>query len=82
MNDTSMMPNRKPSNHLERYSESDLPTSRGTFRIIVFKDKRNGHEHVAMVHGEPKAQDVLGAKLRAIGMEDVRAPGPGDSIEV
>jgi metallo-beta-lactamase family protein len=39
-------------------------------------------KHVAMVHGEPKAQDVLGAKLRAIGMEDVRAPGPGDSIEV
>jgi hypothetical protein len=25
---------------------------------------------------------VLGAKLRAIGMDDVRAPGPGDSIEV
>jgi metallo-beta-lactamase family protein len=39
-------------------------------------------KHIAMVHGEPKAQDVLGAKLRAIGMDDVRAPGPGDSIEV
>ena len=39
-------------------------------------------KHIAMVHGEPKAQDVLGAKLRGIGVDDVRAPGPGDSIEV
>ena len=39
-------------------------------------------KHVAMVHGEPKAQEVLGAKLRAIGIDDVHAPGPGESIEV
>jgi metallo-beta-lactamase family protein len=39
-------------------------------------------KHVAMVHGEPKAQEVLGAKLRAIGIDDVHAPGPGDSMEV
>ena len=39
-------------------------------------------KHVAMVHGEPKAQEVLGAKLRAIGIDDVHAPGPGQSIEV
>jgi metallo-beta-lactamase family protein len=38
--------------------------------------------HIAMVHGEPKAQQVLGEKLRAIGVDDVHAPGPGESIEV
>jgi metallo-beta-lactamase family protein len=39
-------------------------------------------KHIAMVHGEPKAQEVLGAKLRGIGIDDVHAPGPGQSIEV
>ncbi len=39
-------------------------------------------KHVAMVHGEPKAQEVLGTKLRAAGIDDVHAPGPGESIEV
>jgi hypothetical protein len=35
-----------------------------------------------MVHGEPKAQEVLGAKLRGAGIDDVHARGTGDSIEV
>ena len=39
-------------------------------------------QHIAMVHGEPKAQEVLRAKLRGVGFDDVHAPGPGDSIEV
>jgi metallo-beta-lactamase family protein len=37
---------------------------------------------IAMVHGEPKAQEVLGGKLRASGIDSVHAPGPGESIEV
>lgn len=53
MNATAqMLPSKKLSNFLERYSESDLPTARGLFRIIVFRDRRNGKEHVAMVKGE------------------------------
>jgi metallo-beta-lactamase family protein len=38
--------------------------------------------HVAMVHGEPQAQDVLGQKLRSAGLENVYAPATGTSIEV
>ena len=60
-----MMPNKKPSNHLERYSEADLPTSRATFRIIVFRDKRNGSEHVAMVHGEVKSRDGVPVRIHS-----------------
>ncbi len=52
MNDTRMLPTKKPSSHLERYSEANLPTARGTFKIIVFRDKRNDREHVAMVRGD------------------------------
>lgn len=45
--------------------------------------KARGHlKKVAMVHGEPKAQDVLGAKLRDSGFDDVHAPAPGESLEV
>jgi GTP cyclohydrolase II len=65
MNDTSVLPHRKPSSHLERYSESELMTARGVFRIIVFRDKRNGHEHVAMVRGEVKGLDGVLVRIHS-----------------
>jgi len=36
--------------------------------------------HVALVHGEKKAQDVLAQKLTALGFPDVRSPAQGDII--
>ncbi len=48
----SVLPVRKPSNFLERYSEAPLPTERGDFNLVVFRDKRDGREHVAMVKGD------------------------------
>ena len=36
----------------ERFSESDLPTEHGTFRIFVFRDATTKEEHVALVRGE------------------------------
>ncbi|MBS1149368.1 MAG: ribA [Myxococcaceae bacterium] len=65
MNDTSMLPTRKHSFHLERYSESDLPTERGTFRIIVFRDKRNDREHVAMVRGAVSGHDGVPVRIHS-----------------
>jgi GTP cyclohydrolase II len=55
MSDTSntqLLPTRKPGHLLERYSEANLPTSRGAFKVIVFREKKNGREHVAMVRGD------------------------------
>jgi GTP cyclohydrolase II len=51
MTDPEMLPTRKHTHFLERYSESDLPTERGLFRIVIFRDRRNGKEHVALVKG-------------------------------
>lgn len=47
-----VLPARKPNHLLERYSEAEIPTSRGVFRTIVFREKKTGIEHVAMVRGE------------------------------
>ena len=62
MSEAKVLPTRKLSSFLERYSESQLPTERGLFRIVVFRDKRNGKEHVAMVKGE--VQGLEGVPVR------------------
>ena len=59
---TQLLPSRKLTHHLERFSESDLPTHRGLFRIVVFRDRRDGKEHVAMVRGD--VRDVEGVPVR------------------
>ncbi|NUT51869.1 MAG: GTP cyclohydrolase II [Saccharothrix sp.] len=38
-------------------AESELVTRRGTFRAVAFRAA--GHEHLALVHGEPGREDVL-----------------------
>ena len=40
---------------LELYAEAPLPTDRGTFRSIIFRDRRTGAEHVALVMGDLSA---------------------------
>jgi GTP cyclohydrolase II len=60
---TSLLPTRKHSTFLELYSESPLPTERGLFRIVVFRDRRNGREHVAMVKGDVAGKE--GVPVRA-----------------
>jgi GTP cyclohydrolase II len=47
---------RRESDLLELYAEAPLPTHRGLFKTVVFREKRSGAEHVAMVLG-----DVTGA---------------------
>ena len=37
---------------LEMYAESPLPTARGLFRVVIFRDRERGDEHVAMVMGD------------------------------
>lgn len=46
----------------ERYSEANVPTEYGTFRVVVYREHRSGgvlEEHVAMVMGDVRGQDVL-----------------------
>ncbi|HYG67293.1 MAG TPA: GTP cyclohydrolase II [Anaeromyxobacteraceae bacterium] len=37
---------------VELYAEAPLPTHRGLFRTVVFRDTKSGAEHVAMVLGD------------------------------
>lgn len=55
MSDTrppQVLPSRKPTQNLERFSEADIPTERGMMKTVVFRDRRNGREHVALVVGQ------------------------------
>ncbi|HET9552834.1 MAG TPA: GTP cyclohydrolase II [Anaeromyxobacteraceae bacterium] len=44
---------------VEVYSEAPLPTERGLFRMVVFRDRRTGAEHAAMVMGDVAGHAVL-----------------------
>jgi len=57
-----VLPTRKSAALLEKFSEADVPTGRGVLRTVVFREKRNGREHVALVVG--KVQDLEGVPVR------------------
>ncbi|HVW43864.1 MAG TPA: GTP cyclohydrolase II [Amycolatopsis sp.] len=40
-------------------AESNLSTHRGTFRSVAFRDEPGGPEHMALVHGGARSDDVL-----------------------
>src|SRR5687767_2247746 len=66
MSDTpEILPSKKRQSLLERYSEADLPTHRGTFRVVVFKEKKTGREHVAMVRGEVGSREGVPVRLHS-----------------
>lgn len=44
---------------VERGEEVDMPTDYGHFRLIPFKQKSNGLEHVAIIKGEWKAGEAI-----------------------
>ncbi len=43
---------------VEIFSEAPLPTSRGLFRAVVFRESRTGIEHLAMVLGDAAGDGV------------------------
>jgi GTP cyclohydrolase II len=48
---------RAAPGRLDFYAEAEIPTKRGDFRLLIFRERRTGIEHLAMVRG-----DVRGAK--------------------
>ncbi len=50
--------NGRSSRLVTKYGEAPLPTTRGTFRAVVFREKRTGAEHVAMVLGDISGDGV------------------------
>ncbi|MFP2910780.1 GTP cyclohydrolase II [Pyxidicoccus sp. 3LFB2] len=68
MSDTrspQVLPTRKHTQHLERFSEADVPTERGVLRTIVFRDKRNGREHVALVVGDVTGMEGVPVRIHS-----------------
>lgn len=50
---------RRTEKHVERSSQSELPTSFGDFKAVAYRDKLQGREHLALIRGEVEgAQDV------------------------
>lgn len=50
---------------IERYAESDLPTTRGQFRVVVFREPSTGKEHVAMVYGDVRGGAPVPVRLHS-----------------
>ena len=48
---------------VEKGVEADMPTAYGHFRIIPFRQKSNGLEHVALIKGEWKPDEPVGIGL-------------------
>jgi metallo-beta-lactamase family protein len=44
--------------------------------------ERGPLRHIALVHGDPAAQDSLAAALSELDFPDVRVPAPGDTLDV
>lgn len=57
MSNVVKVPERR--RELDMYAESPLPTERGPFRVVVFRERRTGVEHVAMVKGDVAGDGVL-----------------------
>jgi GTP cyclohydrolase II/3,4-dihydroxy 2-butanone 4-phosphate synthase/GTP cyclohydrolase II len=60
-----ILPTKKPRHLLERYSEADLPTARGTFHAIVFRDRSNGAEHLALVTGDVRDHEGVPVRIHS-----------------
>ena len=65
MSDPHVLPTRLPPSVLERFAESDLPTTRGTFRLVVFREKKTGREHVAMVRGKVAGVESVPVRIHS-----------------
>lgn len=49
-----------PRPEVTRYSEAELPTEYGVFRVVVYRETGSPHEHCAIVHGAVSGRrDVL-----------------------
>ncbi|HEY3452245.1 MAG TPA: GTP cyclohydrolase II [Myxococcales bacterium] len=53
------------SRTLEVYAETDLPTGRGEFRTVVFRERKTGVEHLALVMGEVKGQEGVAVRVHS-----------------
>jgi GTP cyclohydrolase II len=51
--------------NVELYAEAPLPTERGDFRAVVFRDRRDGVEHVALVKGDVAGGEPVAVRVHS-----------------
>lgn len=55
----------KHDNMLERGEEVDMPTAYGHFRLIPFRQKENGLEHIALIKGDPTLPEPMLVRMHS-----------------
>lgn len=61
----NVLPSRKSAHLLELYSEAEVPLEKGTFRVVVFREKKTGKEHVALVKGEVAGHEGVPVRIHS-----------------
>ena len=56
---------KRPRAQVSVYAEAQLPTARGTFRTVVFREAGADVEHVAMVMGEVTGPEPVPARVHS-----------------
>lgn len=56
---------RQRSERIRIYGEAPLPTHRGLFRTVVFRDEETGAEHVAMVKGDVAGGEAVAVRVHS-----------------
>ena len=64
-NSPAVLPTHKRARKLELFSEAPLPTARGEFRIVVFREKRSEREHVALVKGDVRGLEGVPVRVHS-----------------
>ncbi len=54
---------REPA--VERYSEADVPTEYGVLRIVVYREKASGAEHVAILKGDLRGKSDVHVRVHS-----------------
>jgi GTP cyclohydrolase II len=50
---------------LKRYADADIPTEHGEFHLVVFRERRNGREHVALVKGDVRGVEGVPVRVHS-----------------
>jgi len=53
------------SRALEVYAETNLPTSHGEYRTVVFRERKTGLEHLALVMGEVAGHEAVPVRVHS-----------------
>jgi GTP cyclohydrolase II len=51
--------------NLDFYAEAELPTRRGDFRLLVFRERSTGLEHLAMVRGDIRGANDIPVRIHS-----------------